>query len=125
MVGVSIPLWYSESQRPKLAGAESSLSSAQFDQDTARRDVIEKLDHMKAQIDTSSRKIDLLKTKEKQLSQAEKALAREYEAGKTDFSSYLKTRRDLLASCYLLAAEKARNVGLIAEFNSYITGDSL
>jgi outer membrane protein TolC len=123
MVGISIPLWSSESQKPKLAGAKESLHSSELDRDAIRRTTMEKLDHLKAQIDTSSRKIDLLKTKAKQLLQSASEITREYEAGKSDLSMYLKTRRDVLAARSSLAAEKARSISLIAEFNSYIVGE--
>lgn len=123
MVGVSIPLWSSESQRPKLSGAQAALRSSELDQDTVRRDITEKLHHLEAQIKTSGRKIELLKTKAKQLSQGASAITREYEAGKSELSLYLKARRDVLAARLALAAEKARNISLIAEFNSYIVGE--
>lgn len=124
MVGVSIPLWSSESQRPKLNGAKASVTSAQLSQQSAQRDVKEKLDHLKAQIETSGKKITLLEGKEKQLGQGAHALSREYESGKGDVPTILKARRDALAARFLLAAEKAKQTGLIAEFNSYIVGDA-
>ena len=125
MVGVSIPLWSSESQRPKLAGAKASVTSAQLDQQSARRDITEKLDHLKAQIETSRRKITLLESKEKQLGQSARAITREYESGKADVPMALKARRDALSTRFALVAEKAKHTGLIAEFNSYIiAGDA-
>jgi outer membrane protein TolC len=125
MVGVSIPLWASESQRPKLNGAKAALHSSELDQDTVRRDVIEKLDHLHAQIDTSAQKIELLKTKNTNLEASAKALTREYEAGKADLAMYLKTRRDALSARIALAQERAKRIALIADFNHYIVGDSL
>ena len=120
MVGVSIPLWASESQRPKLAGAKAALHSSELDQDTIKREVIEKLDHLKAQIDTSAQKIELLKTKNSHLGAAASALTREYEAGKADFATYLKATRDALSARISLAQERAKQIALIADFNHYI-----
>ena len=126
MVGVSIPLWESESQRPKLEGAKAALHSSELDQDTIKRDVIEKLDHLKAQIDTSAQKITLLKTKDANLATAASALTREYEAGKASFASVLNAKREVLSSRISLAQEHAKRIALIADFNHYIIqGDNL
>lgn len=120
MVGVSIPLWASESQRPKLEGAKAALHSSKLDQDTIRREVIAKLDHLKAQIDISAQKIELLKTKNAHLAASAKAITREYEAGKADVAMYLKARRDALSVRMSLAQERAKHISLIADFNHYI-----
>lgn len=124
MVGVSIPLWSSESQKPKLAGAKASVTSAQLEQQSAKRDITQKLDHLRAQIETSGRKITLLASKEKQLAQGARAITREYESGKADVPMALKAKRDALSTRFALVAEKAKHTGLIAEFNSYIVGDA-
>jgi len=123
IVGVSIPLWAAESQRPKLAGAKAALHSSELDQDTIRREVIERLDHLKAQIDTSAQKLELLKTKIDHLSASTKAITREYEAGKADLTMYLKARRDALTARISLAQERAKHVALIADFNHYLIGE--
>ncbi|MBI3418882.1 MAG: TolC family protein [Proteobacteria bacterium] len=119
MVGVSIPIWAEASQAPRLSGAKAALSSAKFDQDMARRNVIEKLNHLKAQIDTSAKKIELLEHKESLLSASSGAQTREYEAGKAEFVLPLKTRREALSVRYQLAAERAKRIALIADFNHY------
>ncbi len=123
MVGLSIPLWASESQRPKLKGAKAALHSSELDQDTVKRNVVEKLDHLKAQIYTSSNKIELLKTKNTHLEASAKALTREYEAGKGDLAMYLKAKRDALSARISLAQERAKHIALIADFNHYIIGE--
>lgn len=120
MVGVSIPLWSGESQKPKLAGAQAALHSSELDNDAAKRDVTQKLHHLRAQIETSGKKIELLKTKHTQLGQAANAISREYEAGKADFAMYLKARREALSAAFTQAEEQARHTALIADFNSYI-----
>lgn len=120
MVGVSIPLWSADSQRPKLAGAKAAVSAAESDQEMIKRQTIEKLDHLKAKIDTSTQKIALLKRKESFLSTSSGAQTREYEAGKADLSMPLKTRRDMLSVRYQLAAEQANHTALVADFNHYI-----
>lgn len=125
MVGISIPLWSSESQRPKLAGAKASVTSAQLDQQNARRDITQRLNHLKAQIETSAKKIELLKNKNTQLVVTAKAITREYEAGKADVAMYLKVKRDALSVAFKLAEERAKHTTLIADFNHYIVGDNL
>jgi outer membrane protein, heavy metal efflux system len=125
MVGLSIPLWASESQRPRLEGAKASVRAAESDQESIKRQTIEKLNHLKAQVETSSRKIELLKRKESLLGASSGAQTREYEAGKADFAMPLKTRRDMLSVRYQLAAERAKHTALVADFNRYIIqGDS-
>lgn len=122
MVGVSIPLWAAESQRPRLEGAKAALHSSELDQDVIKRDMIEKLDHLRAQIVTSAQKIVLLKTKNTHLEVTAKALTREYEAGKADLTSFLKVKRDGLSARMSLAQERAKHTALIADFNHYIIG---
>jgi len=125
MVGMSIPLWASESQTPRLEGAKSALHSAQLEQDNIKRQVKEKLDHLQAQIATSEQKIKLFKAKTVHLTSAASALTREYEAGKADFAMYLKAKRDAISTSISLAQEQAKHTGLIADFNHYfIEGSS-
>lgn len=125
MVGLSIPLWASESQKPRLEGAKAALHSSELDQDNMKRQVKEKLDHLKAQIATSEQKIKLLKTKNSHLGAAASALTREYEAGKADLAMYLKAKREALSARISLAQEHARHTALVADFNRYIIGDTL
>lgn len=124
MLGLSIPLWASENQKPKLEGAKASMRAAEFDRDAVKRQMIEKLDHLKAQIDTSAQKIELLKRKESLLKASADAASREYEAGKGDFAMILKTRRDAFSVRAQGAAERAKHIALIADFNRYIVGES-
>ena len=119
MVGVTIPLWASQSQTPKLNGAKSSLRAAETDQDNIRRQTLEKLSHLRAQIDVSDKKLELLQRKLSLLNASSGAQTREYEAGKTDLSMPLKTRRDVLSVRYQQAAEQAKRIALIADFNHY------
>jgi len=120
MLGLSIPLWASENQKPKLQGAKASLSAAEFDRDAIKRQVVEKLDHLKAQIDTSSKKIELFEKKESLLKAAADAASREYEAGKGDFTMILKTRREAFSVRALGTTERAKHTALVADFNRYI-----
>lgn len=119
MVGMSIPLWAAQSQQPKLSGAKSSVRAAESDQENIKRQTLQKLTHLEAQIDASDRRIDLLKHKESLLNVSRGAQTREYEAGKSDFSMPIKTRRDMVSVRYQLAAERAKRTALIADFNHY------
>lgn len=119
MVGMSIPLWASQSQQPRLSGAKSELRAAESDLENVKRQTIEKLTHLKAKIDASDARIASLERKESLLSASRGAQVREYEAGKADFSMPLKTRRDMVSVRYQLAAEQAKRIALIADFNHY------
>lgn len=120
MLGLSIPLWASENQKPKLQGAKANLSAAEFDRDAVKREMLEKLMHLKAQVDTSAKKIELLAHKESLTKAAADAASREYEAGKGDFASILKIRRDAYSVQSQVAMERAKHTALIADFNRYI-----
>lgn len=124
MLGLSIPLWASENQKPKLQGAKASLSAAEFDRDAIKREVTQKLTHLKAQVDTSVRKIELFEKKESLLKAAADAASREYEAGKGDFAMILKTRREAFSVRAQTATERAKHTSLVADFNRYIIGES-
>jgi outer membrane protein TolC len=119
MVGVTIPLWASQSQMPKLNGAKSSLRAAETDQDNVRRQILQKLSHLRAQINASDKKLEVLEYKLSLLKSSSGAQTREYEAGKTDLSMPLKTRRDMVSVRYQQAAERAKRIALIADFNHY------
>ncbi len=119
MVGMSIPLWAAQNQQPKLSGAKSGVRAAEADQENIKRQTLQKLTHLEAQIDASERKIKLLKHKESLLNASSGAQTREYEAGKSDLSMPLKTRRDMVSVRYQLAVERAKRTALIADFNHY------
>lgn len=118
-LGVSVPLWASASQKPKLAGAKAGLRAAESDLDGAKRQTTERLTHLQAQIETSTKKIELLKSKQNSLDQSAGAMLREYEAGKADMPSVLKAKRVALDVRATMAAEKAKRISLIADFNRY------
>ncbi len=118
-VGVSVPLWASTSQKPKLSAAKAGLRAAEADQGGVERQTTERLSHLRSQIDTSTKKLKLLKTKQDSLEQSAGAALREYEAGKADLPSVLKARRDALGVRAIMAAERAKRTSLIADFNRY------
>ncbi len=118
-VGVSIPLWSSSSQKPKLSGAKAGLRAAEADLSSIERQTVERLSLLKAQIETSGKKLELLKTKQNSLEQSASAALREYEAGKATLPAVLKAKRDTLSVRVLLAAERAKRTSLIADFNRY------
>ena len=53
MVGMSIPLWAAQNQQPKLSGAKSSMRAAEADQENIKRQTLQKLTHLEAQIEAS------------------------------------------------------------------------
>lgn len=118
-VGVSVPLWSSSSQKPRLSGAKAGLQAAEADLGGIERRTVEQLSLLKAQIETSGKKLELLKTKQNSLDQSASAALREYEAGKADLPAVLKAKRDTLSVRVLLAAERAKRISLIADFNRY------
>lgn len=120
MLGVSIPLWASQSQKPKLQGAQAALSAAQMDQHAIAREVTQKLMHLRAQIEAATRKLELLRHKQSLLQTAAAATIREYEAGKANFSMVLKARLETYSARLQAADERAKQTALTADFNRYI-----
>lgn len=118
-VGVSVPLWASSSQKPKLNAAKAGLRAAEADLGSAKRQTTERLSLLKAKIETSTKKLALLKSKQDSLDQAASAVLREYEAGKADLPSVLKAKRDALGVRAVMVAERAKRTTLIADFNRY------
>lgn len=118
-VGVSVPLWASTSQKPKLSAAKAGLRAAEADQSGVERQTTQRLSHLKSQIETSTKKLRLLKSKLDSLEQSAGAALREYEAGKADLPSVLKAKRDALGVLAMTAAERAKRTALIADFNRY------
>ena len=118
-VGVSVPLWASDSQEPRLRGAKAGLRSAVSDAGNAERQTKERLSLLEAQIETSEKKLKLLKSKQDSLDQAAVAALREYEAGEADLPSVLKAKRDALGVRAVVASERAKRTSLIADFNRY------
>lgn len=124
MVGMSLPLWAAHSQRPRLSGAQSGLNAAHADLEALQRQTVQTLMSLQAQIDASTDRIETLKHKISLLKTSSSAQAREYEAGKADLSLPLRTRRDRVSVRIQLAAEQARRIALIADFNHYfLQGD--
>ncbi len=123
MVGLSIPLWMEKSQKPKLAGAKAALSAAQFDQEAMKREVVEKLSHLVAQINASNKKLELLQRKQSILKTASGATSREYSSGKADLGMILKAKRETLSVRAAIATEQAKHTALVADFNRYIVGE--
>lgn len=118
-LGLSVPLWAVASQAPKLDSAKASLSAAERQQDSVRRETIQKLEHLQAQIDASSKRGRLLKQKEILLQKTVGAVTREYEGGKATLAMILKAKRDVLDVKAERAMEEAKNTSLIADFNRY------
>ncbi len=118
-VGVSVPLWASAGQAPRLGAAKAGLRSAEADLGGVERQTTERLSHLQAQIETSAKKLELLKSKQDSLEQAAGAALREYEAGKADLPPVLEARRDALGVRAIMAAERAKRTSLIADFNRY------
>lgn len=120
ILGVSIPLWAADSQEPKLNGAKAGFRAAEAELDGVERQTVERLSHLRVQIETSTKRLGLLKQKENSLSRAAGALLREYEAGKAELPSILNVRREALGVRALWAAERAKRTSLVADFNRYI-----
>ncbi|GIW86376.1 MAG: hypothetical protein KatS3mg108_0700 [Isosphaeraceae bacterium] len=118
-VGVSVPLWASASQKPKLSAAKAGLRAAEADLGGVERQTTQRLSYLRAQIETSTQKLKILKTKQDSLEQAAGAALREYEGGKAELPSVLKAKRDALGVRATMAAERAKRTALIADFNRY------
>ena len=120
---ISIPLWYSSSQDPKLRAAEAGRNSAEFAYDDSKREWIKRMASLKAERDFAFDNIELLRDKKAALKEMVKAAKRNYESGNAPLETVLDAQIDELTIASQLATQRSRYTRLSAEFNSHIIGD--
>tara|TARA_R110002124_G_scaffold266813_2_gene433828 strand:- start:18096 stop:19331 length:1236 start_codon:yes stop_codon:yes gene_type:complete len=119
---VSIPLWASNNQKPKLKAAKDRQRSAIFAYDDASRIWIKQMAAIESVRDAAGKNVNVLKDKDWAMKSKIDAVQRNYEAGTEDLDRVLLAKIDRLNIQAQLAQVKAAHAFKTAEFNSNIIG---
>lgn len=117
---VSVPLWASKNQEPKLKAAEARESSARFSYKDARRLWTQELISLQSIRDSTAKNIKVLQEQDKSIKSKIDAAQRNYEAGTEDLDSIILAKIVRLNIQAQLAQTKSMHISKIAEVNSYI-----
>lgn len=119
---VSIPLWASNNQKPKLKAAKDRQRSAMFSYDDVSRMWVKQMATIESARDAAAKNVKVLKDKDWAMKGKIDAAQRNYEAGTEDLDRVLLARIDRLNIKAQLAQVKATHAMKSAEFNSNIIG---
>jgi outer membrane protein TolC len=117
---ISIPLWYSSNQKPKLRAAKAKKLQAEYSYEDVKSAWRRKLLTLAAQRDYAFSNINLLEERMKAIKAIVSSVKRNYEAGSSNLESVLSAQIDELKIASSLAKQRSQHAMLAAEFNSYI-----
>ncbi len=117
---ITVPLWASQNQKPKLKAAKDRERSAIFAYDDMRRMWVQKMTTLQSARDAAEKNVKVLQDKDHAMSGKIKAAQRNYEAGTAELDGVLLARIDRLNIQAQLAQVKATYASKAAEFNSNI-----
>ena len=117
---VSIPLWATSNQKPKLRAAQAGKRSAKYAYEDVRREWVGRMAALKAERNATLDNIALLQEKASALQEKTEAAERDYESGNVSLESVLETQIDARIIAAQLAEQQSRHVRLSARFNSHI-----
>ena len=117
---ITLPLWASRNQKPKLKAAKDYERSALFAYDDIRRQWVQKMTTIQSERDAAAKNIKVLHDKDHAMKSKIKAAQRNYEAGTSDLDGVLLARIDRINIQAQLAQVKASHASKAAEFNSNI-----
>jgi len=117
---VSVPLWASSNQKPKLKAAKDRERSAIFSYDDVRSMWVKQMTTLQSARDAASKNIKVLQDKDHAMKGKINAAQRNYEAGTEDLDRVLLAKIDRLNIQAQLARVKAAHASKAAEFNSNI-----
>ncbi len=119
---VTIPLWASKNQKPKLKAAQEKRRSAQFAYDDMLRQWTQQMTALKSARDAASKNVKVLQDKDWAMKKKIDAAQRNYEAGTENLDAVLLAKIDRLNIQAALAIAEEVHVSKSAEFNSNIVG---
>jgi outer membrane protein TolC len=117
---ITIPLWASTNQKPKLKAARDKERSAIFSYDDVSSQWVSNMKSIESARDAASKNIKVLQDKDHAMRGKVKAVQRNYEAGTEDLSAVLLSKIDRLNIQAQLVEVQATYLSKIAEFNSNI-----
>jgi len=119
---ISIPLWASDNQLPKIRAARSSKESAKRSYENVKRMWQRRISSMLKLITTTSDNLGVLKKKLSSFKDYQNSIQRKYEAGDSDLGSVLEARLGMLDIKVQIEEREAEYANLVADFNSHIIG---
>ncbi len=117
---MSVPLWASKNQHPKLEAAKSRKRSAEQSYRGALRTWQMEMARIFSQKHASRLNLDVLEKKNQALEKKIKAMERTYSAGQTSLEPVLQTELARLSLLSQIAGEEARLIRVTEEFNTHI-----
>lgn len=119
---ISIPLWASSNQLPKIRAAESSKNSASRNYEDVKRMWQRKMSSMLKLIAVTSDNLGILREKLSSSREFQKATERNYESGNSHLGSVLEAKLGVLDIKAQIEEREAEYANLVAQFNSHIIG---
>ncbi len=121
---ISIPLWYQQSQKPKLSAAKSQKKSIEFAHEDMKRKWIKNLKSLQTERDIAYQNIQLFKQKKSAMNRLIDSVSREYESGKGSQTLVLNAEINLINIMMELVRQETRYITLRTELNSHIKGEN-
>ncbi|MBL1148475.1 MAG: TolC family protein [Pseudomonadota bacterium] len=122
---VSIPLWASANQKPKLQAAKDRQRGAMFAYDDVSRMWVKQMTALQSARDAAAKNVAVLQDKDHAMKGKIDAAQRNYEAGTEDLDRVLLAKIDRLNIQAQLAQVKAAHIAKTAEFNSNIASQNI
>lgn len=119
---VTIPLWASKNQKPKLKAAQEKKRSAQFAYDDMLRQWTQQMMALESARDAAFKNVKVLQDKDLAMKKKIDAAQRNYEAGTENLDAVLLAKIDRLNIQAGLTIAKETHISKSAEFNSNIIG---
>ncbi len=117
---ITLPLWASKNQKPKLKAAKDKERSAMFAYENMQRLWVQKMTALESLRDAAAKNVKVLQDKDHAMNGKIKAAQRNYEAGTAELDGVLLAKIDRLNIQAQLAQVKATHISRAAEFNSNI-----
>ncbi|MCP3887459.1 MAG: TolC family protein [Desulfobulbaceae bacterium] len=118
---VTIPLWASKNQLPKLEAAKSRMKGAEYRYREAIRKWQMETTRLKSEEEASALNVDVLQKKDIALKEKIKAMERTYSAGQTNLEPILQAELARLTLLSKIAAERAHHITIAQELSAHIT----
>lgn len=121
---ISIPLWASSNQKPKLRAAEAAERSAKSTYEDTKRQWLSRMNVLQNELDILLKNVAVLEKKKAALNELIASNERHFESGELDYDIYLKAKVDRLDVDQRLIRHHAHHKIIIAQINSHIAGGS-
>lgn len=121
---ISIPLWASSNQKPKLRAAKAKHRSVEYTFEDTKRQWVKKMNVLQSELDILLKNIQVLEEKEAALNEVIASAERNYESGEASFDNLLEAQIDQLTLTKRLTRHHSHHKHLMAQINSHIKGGS-